>query len=127
MKKLIALLLAAAMLLILASSSGFFVRRGTGEERACEESVGVSAQNIPKETGTLQPNAEQPESFASRYGLTPREAQALACLLKGHSQQRIQEELGISKGTASFHIQNVYAKCGVHSRQELIDLHEQES
>ena len=51
----------------------------------------------------------------------------LHCLMHGHSQQRIQEQLCISKGTASFHIQNFYAKCNVHSRQELIKLHEEET
>ena len=30
-------------------------------------------------------------------------------------------------GTASFYIQNFYAKCNVHSRQELIKLHEEET
>ena len=67
------------------------------------------------------------DDFAKARGLTPREGEVLHCLMHGHSQQRIQEQLCISKGTASFHIQNFYAKCNVHSRQELIKLHEEET
>ena len=67
------------------------------------------------------------DDFAKARGLTPREGEVLHCLMHGHSQQRIQEQLRISKGTASFYIQNFYAKCNVHSRQELIKLHEEET
>ena len=31
-------------------------------------------------------------------------------------------DLGIAKGTAQTHIENVYHKLGVHKQQELIDL-----
>ncbi len=109
--------LIAEMLLILASSSGFFTRRKAGEESASEPATSDGGFS----TSALA------DDFAKTHGLTPREEEVLHCLLHGHSQQRIQEELCISKGTASFHIQNPYAKCNVHSRQELIKLHEQET
>lgn len=31
-------------------------------------------------------------------------------------------DLGIAKGTAQTHIENIYQKLGVHKQQELIDL-----
>ena len=120
------IILVTAMLLILTSSSGFFVRRG-GADGTGGDNTKRNAQVEAESLHTAQSAIGQGEAFASRYGLTPREVEVLTCLLRGHSQQRIQDELSISKGTASFHIQNLYAKCGVHSRQELIDLHERQN
>ena len=36
-------------------------------------------------------------------------------------------ELFIAKSTVDTHLRRIYGKCGVHSRQELIDLGERES
>lgn len=46
----------------------------------------------------------------------------MALLAHGHSAARIQEELGISYNTVKYHVRNVYAKMGVHSQQDLINL-----
>ena len=43
-------------------------------------------------------------------------------LARGRSVPYIRDELVISKETAATHAKHVYAKLGVHSRQELIDL-----
>lgn len=39
----------------------------------------------------------------------------------GRSQPYIREELMLSKNTVSSHVQHIYVKLGVHSKQELID------
>ena len=62
------------------------------------------------------------EAAAGRFGLTAREADVMALLAHGHSAARIQEELGISYNTVKYHVRNVYAKMGVHSQQDLINL-----
>lgn len=59
---------------------------------------------------------------AERYGLTSRELDTLMLLGRGRTTGYIAEALGISPNTAKGHVKNIYAKCSVHSRQELIDL-----
>ena len=59
---------------------------------------------------------------ASSFSLTPRETEALGLLAHGHAAHALQERMGISRNTVKMHVRNVYAKLGVHSQQELIDL-----
>ncbi|RDB62228.1 helix-turn-helix transcriptional regulator [Gordonibacter sp. 28C] len=62
--------------------------------------------------------------IASEYGLSKREAEILPFALKGRTGERIAAEFFISKSTVDTHLRRIYAKCGVHGRQELIDLGE---
>lgn len=62
--------------------------------------------------------------IASEFGLSKREAEILPFALKGRTGERIASEFFISKSTVDTHLRRIYAKCGVHSRQELIDLGE---
>lgn len=87
-----------------------------------------------EETVTVaSPGAPSPElawgaacdGLAERCGLTAREREVLSLLGRGRTASYIADELGISYNTAKGHIRNLYAKCGVHSRQELIDLLEE--
>lgn len=64
-------------------------------------------------------------AFAQAFSLTEREVDVLSELLRGRTLAHIQGTLHISKGTASYHVQNIYAKCNVHSKQALMDLYEQ--
>ncbi len=57
-------------------------------------------------------------------GLSKREAEILPLALKGRTSERIAEQFVISKSTVDTHLRRIYAKCDVHSRQELIDLGE---
>ncbi len=66
--------------------------------------------------------AERIEELAQSGGLTPRETEVLALLAQGRSIPYIRDELIISRETAATHAKHIYAKLGVHSRQELIDL-----
>ena len=43
---------------------------------------------------------------------------------RGYTGERIAAEFYISKSTVDTHLRRIYAKCGVHGRQELIDLGE---
>lgn len=62
------------------------------------------------------------DALAREHGLTPREAEVFALLAQGRSIPYIRDELIISRETAATHAKHIYAKLGVHSRQELIDL-----
>ncbi|RDB65895.1 helix-turn-helix transcriptional regulator [Gordonibacter pamelaeae] len=62
--------------------------------------------------------------IAAENGLSKREAEILPFALKGRTGERIAAEFYISKSTVYTHLRRIYAKCGVHGRQELIDLGE---
>jgi DNA-binding CsgD family transcriptional regulator len=64
------------------------------------------------------------EELAEANGLTARETQVLRLLSQGRSVPFIRDELVISRDTAATHVKHIYAKLGVHSRQELLDLFE---
>lgn len=63
-------------------------------------------------------------AIAARAKLSKREAEILPLALRGRTAERIAGEFFISKNTVDTHLRRIYAKCGVHTRQELIDLGE---
>lgn len=67
------------------------------------------------------PFKERCAKLARDCGLTPRETEILILFAKGRSAARIQEELVISRGTVTTHLQHIYRKVDVHSKQELLD------
>lgn len=60
--------------------------------------------------------------LARAAALTPRETEVFDLLARGRSIPYMRDALVISKETAATHAKHIYAKLGVHSRQELIDL-----
>ncbi len=60
--------------------------------------------------------------IAAAHGLTAREGEVLALMASGRSSTYIAEQLGISSNTVRKHVSQVYAKCGVHSKQDLLTL-----
>lgn len=63
--------------------------------------------------------------IASNAQLTERETEIFELLVRGRNARYLQDQLGITRNTAKSHIAHIYAKLGVHSQQELIDLVEQ--
>lgn len=72
----------------------------------------------PEATDALVQAARGAE--ASTAELTPREREVLRLLMKGCSNQRIAEELMVSRATVKFHMASIMAKLGVTSRAEAI-------
>ena len=68
---------------------------------------------------------EKCEHVAGRYGLSARELEVLILMAKGRSASRVAEDLGVTLATINSHVNHIYRKLGVHSRQELIDVIEQ--
>lgn len=64
---------------------------------------------------------ERCAALAAASGLTPRELDVLLVLARGYDTARVQEELGISEGTALTHKRHIYQKLDVHTRAELLD------
>ena len=54
--------------------------------------------------------------------LTDREREVLELLLRGYTYKLVAKDLFISESTVKTHVQSVYAKLGVHSKTELIEL-----
>lgn len=67
------------------------------------------------------------ERCACAHGLTPRETEVFLLLAEGNSLKFVADELCLSENTVKRHRTNVYAKLGVGSRQQLIDMARQES
>ena len=64
------------------------------------------------------------DAICKEYGLSQRERDVFVLLARGYTSTRIQKELYIAAGTVNYHSRNIYAKLGVHSKQELIALFE---
>lgn len=66
--------------------------------------------------------AKQCANTAARFRLTAREAEVLELLARGNTVPAIAESLVISTGTVQTHCKRLYAKMGIHKKQELIDI-----
>lgn len=117
-----------------------------GGSSACEtpvaDTAGASAARVPaigegnrgaSESRRSDPSSAAAESreslfdarcqrIASRHGLTEREAEILAFLARGRNGRFLMDHYVVSRNTVKSHIKHIYAKLGVHSQQELIDL-----
>lgn len=62
------------------------------------------------------------DKIAAACGLTPREAELLVLLGRGHGYAYIAESLYISEATVRTHARNIYRKLGITSQEELLGL-----
>lgn len=62
------------------------------------------------------------DGYASDHDLTKREREILGYLARGRSAKYIADVLVISENTVWAHIKRVYAKTGIHSKQELMSV-----
>ncbi|HAS40318.1 MAG TPA: hypothetical protein DCS93_07555 [Microscillaceae bacterium] len=58
----------------------------------------------------------------TNYALTKREKEVALLLMKGNTYRQIAEQLFVSIPTVKTHTYNIYKKCNVHNRIELITL-----
>lgn len=61
-----------------------------------------------------------PDAYLTDYRITKREAEVLALLLTGLTSAEIAGKLFVSQRTVEAHLYNVYGKCGVGNRVELV-------
>ena len=62
------------------------------------------------------------EELVTAYTLTRREAEVLGLVFQGMNNQEILDKLMVSRHTLLKHLQNLYRKCGVSSRWDLLRL-----
>lgn len=77
---------------------------------------------LPEGDRLMDPLKEACGSLRDEYGLTARETEVLELVAAGRSLPYVQEALHIAPSTAATHINHIYQKLGIHTRQELIDL-----
>ena len=80
-----------------------------------------SKRALASEQKDLSNTVEQAAYIARVKGLTRREEEILAMLLDDRTVASIENALYISNSTAKTHIQHIYKKLDVHSKQELIE------
>lgn len=59
--------------------------------------------------------------MGEQFLLSDREIDVLTLYALGHTQKKVADELYITPATAHTHIKRIYAKCGMHSRQEILE------
>ncbi len=94
-------------------------RRVGDVQQAIEQSAQVTTRG-----GRTDAVHSRCQVIERKNGLTSREGEVLELLVRGHSKTRIAETFLISENTVRGHVKHIYAKLGVHSKQELLDLFE---
>lgn len=96
---------------------------GQEEEFAAPDPDGsarsLGAEASPGEMGPLAAWRSVGDLVAEEAQLSDREVDVLNLLVRGYSARMVSDELCISYNTARNHIQRIYAKLNVHSRDEL--------
>ena len=59
-------------------------------------------------------------SASDGVGLTPQELRVAEAVRRGGTNRQIAAELFLSPKTVEFHLRQIYAKLGVHSRAQLV-------
>lgn len=136
---------------VLAMTNAFIQRRAgsdaagssvaSGHSESTEESAGqalAASDGGPQECASCEaeasvfsPGMEDPierrcMAVARAYALSPRETDVLVAYAHGRNVAYLAEHLVLSSNTIRSHSKTLYAKLGVHSKQELIDLVERE-
>ena len=59
------------------------------------------------------------DSLARKYELSDRQREILLLLAQGDAPRTLANKLGVAPGTVKAHVQHIYKKLGIHSKEEL--------
>ena len=110
----------AVLTLTVASLLGVVNARSVLMQRSAEQDLAKrqSVEHLSTDTSL----SEKCKSLAEKYGLSSRETEVFELLAQGRSLPYVQKMLHIAPGTATTHINHIYQKLGVSSKQEMLDL-----
>ena len=98
-------------------------------DQAIVDALGGFERHIPAPEVRVVERESGEQAFEDRLlqlaedaRLTEREREVFGLLARGRNARYIQETLVVSYNTVKTHVSHVYAKLGVHSQQELIDV-----
>lgn len=74
-----------------------------------------------EKTARVVIDEEHVARLAKLHSLSEREREVCKLILEGFSASKIAEKLFVSESTVRFHLKNIYRKCQVKSKQELLD------
>ena len=79
---------------------------------------------VSEELGMSAPADDEKalRAVSETFGLTAREEEILALMCRGRNVPAIADTLLLSTHTVRGYVKNLYQKCDVHSRQELLNL-----
>ncbi len=107
---------------IMEGASGYILKQHltTHLGNAIEEALAGGAPMSPIVARLVLDHINQSKNKKNTYSLTPREKEILQSLTDGNSYKMIAALTGISIGTVTTHIKNIYEKLGVHSQAEAV-------
>ncbi|MDC7240522.1 MAG: helix-turn-helix transcriptional regulator, partial [Spirochaetales bacterium] len=100
----------------------FFAYVFPGRQRIIRRMIGRQQAYFEMVRDQNSPLSDSLELFARNFGLSSREEEVLAVLILGKTYRMIAGELFISLDTVKSHVKNIYRKCGVGSREELLEV-----
>lgn len=110
---------AGAISFLLKSISATELARAIRDASNGKPTLSPEIQDLLRGRKSISPNL-------SRYDLSEREREVLACIMGGLSNAEIAQELVISLSTAKFHVSRILAKLNVSNRAEAVSLALQE-
>ena len=90
--------------------------------RSAVEYVRPNDEAAPANDSTTRDIASACQAIAGRYGLTARETEVLVELASGHSSKYVAGILCVTPNTVRSHTKNIYAKLGISSRDEMLEI-----
>lgn len=95
-------------------------------DKDCLMLSGIADDRAVRESERALPDrASSIASYSAQAGFTNREKEIFELLLRGRNTAYIAQQLVLAESTVRAHVHNVYRKCDVHSRMELLDDFEQ--
>ncbi len=103
-------------------SDGTFTDEEAFYLRALARHINYAYYTMSHQVAQSSGPARTMEEIVAAYGLTRRETEVLSLVFQGRNNEEILAKLTISRNTLLKHLQNLYRKCAVSSRWELLKL-----
>lgn len=101
---------------------GLFTDQEAFYLRALANHINLSYYTCIQNKGTERAGARGMDEISREFSLTRREEEILGLVFQDMNNEEILQRVQISKNTLLKHLQNLYRKCGVTSRWDLLKL-----